>query len=368
MMHEVILYALVVQLIHLLDHISPATNGLYAIPKAPPAGLLPLHHQSQSRHLLPSGPFSIVTLLDRPSPRPPIIIKEMYAPPALSNVLPALVWQEVHALKRAAGLGAVPRYLAHWSRHPREVISLALSHVGNVNLHQLVEDDNSREVLARNIRFVAANMVSILHALHERGISHNDVKPSNFVLGPEGRLHIVDFGLAKVRPCRLDGSAEHCRFPVHGRRLVIAGYMGTVDPEVMRKETPDWEDLAAGDWFALGATLHYLLTKRYPVRKAFQGRLRLHRDDLDLHLEQLVNALLARRDQRLTDASPRDLQALMGHPYWTDVDWHQHLTFAAPPPAELIALAATHPSPVTEHSRAGPRVIAPRRSRLLSRL
>jgi len=46
-------------------------------------------------------------------------------------------------------------------------------------------------------KFFAANVVVALEYLHQRGIIHRDVKPENLLLGADGYLTLVDFGLAK---------------------------------------------------------------------------------------------------------------------------------------------------------------------------
>lgn len=358
-MQEALLYAVLVQLVYVLDHLYPTTGPFYAIPKAPPLGLLPSPYPSPlMKQFIPSGAFSIVRRLDRPPLQDPIILKEIHAPPFLRRLLPLMVWQEVYALKRVHGLTCAPQYLGHWSSRPREMVTLAMSHVGNINLQQLGHHPDSQTILVRHMRFLAAEMASILRALHRRGLTHNDVQPANFVLGEDGHVRIVDFGLAKVRSTGHDGKS---RLHVYWQQILLVGYTDIVDPALVTKETPEWEDLVAGDWFALGATLHYLLTGKYPVREAYAGRLQHHLSQVDPNLENLVNGLLARRGKRLTDFNG-GWHRLMKHPYWQDVEWLQHEKFSIVPPPELVELAQTF-----KH-QASPAPKSPPRSALLSRL
>ena len=96
---------------------------------------------------------------------------------------------------------------------------------------------------------IAAQIASGLAAAHAKGIVHRDVKPANVIVGPDGRLKIVDFGIAKL--------ADQSRLTRDGTAVGTAGYMA---PEQIRGETID----ARTDVWSLGVVLSEMITGRTP--------------------------------------------------------------------------------------------------------
>jgi non-specific serine/threonine protein kinase len=113
---------------------------------------------------------------------------------------------------------------------------------------------------------IALPLTDALSAAHRKGITHRDLKPGNIMAGTDGRIWILDFGLAKFHPT--DGEeapippGDGTQATALTREGVVLGTAPYMSPELASGRPVD----PRSDIFSLGIIFHEILSGRRPFR------------------------------------------------------------------------------------------------------
>ncbi len=192
-------------------------------------------------------------------------------------------------LKRDVAIKVLPEY---WARDPERLrrfereaqATAALNHPNIVSIFhvgqfdgspyivtELLQGESLRERLRKGpmrLREVLDHGVELargLAAAHDAGIVHRDLKPENIWVTKDGRIKILDFGLAKLDPTKAASTdAETVSLEPQSHPGQVLGTVGYMSPEQVRGQPAD----ARSDIFAVGVILYEMLTGKAAFRKA----------------------------------------------------------------------------------------------------
>jgi Tol biopolymer transport system component len=184
------------------------------------------------------------------------------------KVLPTSLSQDADRLRRfeqeakAAGLLNHPNITA--------VYDIGTHDGAPYVVQELLEGESLRSVLAggglswRRAVDCAIGIARGLAAAHEKGIVHRDLKPENLFVTKDGRIKILDFGLAKLTEPLGGGGQTNLPTATPGTEPgIVLGTLGYMSPEQVRGQPADHRS----DIFSFGAILYEMLSGR----RAFHG-------------------------------------------------------------------------------------------------
>ncbi|HEY4229035.1 MAG TPA: protein kinase [Thermoanaerobaculia bacterium] len=187
------------------------------------------------------------------------------------KVLPESVAQDAERLARFQREAQVLAALNH--AHIAAIYGIEKSGDLEALVLELVEGDTLAERIAAGpipvdeALAIARQIAEALEAAHDKGIIHRDLKPANVKITPDGRVKVLDFGLAKALHRDGSSSPDVTRSPTltaaSTQAGVVIGTAAYMSPEQARGKGVD----KRADIWAFGAVLYEMLTGR----KTFEG-------------------------------------------------------------------------------------------------
>jgi serine/threonine protein kinase/tetratricopeptide (TPR) repeat protein len=110
---------------------------------------------------------------------------------------------------------------------------------------------------------ITASIAEGLAVAHDKGVVHRDIKPANLFLCSDGRIKILDFGLASLKSQIGDEATTASLGPAVSTPGTILGTVGYMSPEQVRGDAADHRS----DIFSLGCVLYEMLSGNRPFQR-----------------------------------------------------------------------------------------------------
>jgi serine/threonine protein kinase len=148
---------------------------------------------------------------------------------------------------------------------------------------------------------IAKQVVGALKAMHDKGIIHRDIKPDNIMVRPDGKVTVIDFGIARLTE-NWTQTITQDHFVTTEPETVI-GSVYYMSPEQIQGQPIDHRT----DFFSLGVVLYEMVTNQRPFKgntfeavkdeilKKTPERLDKHCPEVPPKLQQIVTKLLSKK-------------------------------------------------------------------------
>ncbi|XP_039247785.1 RAC-gamma serine/threonine-protein kinase-like [Styela clava] len=200
-------------------------------------------------------------------------------------------------------------------------------------------------------RFYGAEIVSALDYLHKQNVIYRDLKLENLLLDSEGHIKITDFGLCKEEISYGGTTKTFCGTPEY------------LAPEVL--EDNDYG--RSVDWWGLGVVMYEMMCGRLPFYSRDHEVLfeRILMEDISLPSmlsgdgRSLLSGLLCKDPRRRLGSSAADATEVMGHTFFSRINWKDLYDRKIPPPFKPQVQSATDTRYFDEEFTAQPVELTP---------
>jgi len=166
---------------------------------------------------------------------------------------------------------------------------IVMEYIDGKELKEIVRANHDKPLLTNDVINYAIQIAEGLEAAHKKGIVHRDIKSQNIMITNDGKVKIMDFGLAKVR-----GGTQLTKV---GSTVGTAAYMS---PEQAKGEEVDHRT----DIWSFGVVLYEIISGKFPFKGDYEAAIlytilnedpkpiRFFRQDIPENLEALVVKML----------------------------------------------------------------------------
>ena len=208
--------------------------------------------------ILGQGSFGAAFLAEDIKLKRGCVVKQMTLPTGRSDETMALYYNN---FEREASLLAqlnhpghpnIPEIYDYFS--DPEGTYLVMKYIEGQSLADILEPPDSKMPWQDAVRYMIdiCSAVHYMHTVGDQPVIHRDIKPANILLGLDERVWLVDFGLAKAKPVQGSGSLMETQSSGSIGYTPLEQWFGEAGP--------------AADVYAIGATLHHMVTGLHPAR------------------------------------------------------------------------------------------------------
>src|SRR5258708_17662190 len=156
--------------------------------------------------------------------------------------------------------------------HPNivSVFDVGVSDKVHYIVTELIEGETLRQrippqgMATRKAVELAVQLANGLAAAHDQGIAHRDLKPENVLITKDGRLKILDFGLAKLRRSHAQTETVDGMTAAETNAGMVLGTVGYMSPEQVRGQPAD----QLSDIFSFGSILYEMISGQRAFKRS----------------------------------------------------------------------------------------------------